>query len=109
MTYYSRDIKMPKTKLEGLQNFVQIIINNLEAEKPSEALLVAVDLLDDLSSKSNPYAEITDGKGNAQIRALEQAHAASLSEAIAKAYAQGIEKGQAQERARIASVLGVAA
>ena len=107
--YYSREIKMPATKLEGLQNFVQMIINAIERDDARAALLTAVDLLDDLSSKSNPYSEITDGKGNMQIVKLQEQHSNELADAIKKAHADGVEAGVSQERARIANMLGVAA
>ncbi len=36
MTYYSKEISLPATKREGLENFLQIIINKLEARgKPA--------------------------------------------------------------------------
>jgi len=50
MTYYSEDIKTPKGKQEGLANFVQMIINDLEAGDAGEALLKAVDLKNDITS-----------------------------------------------------------
>jgi len=31
MTYYSRELKKPKNMREGFSNFVQMIINKLEA------------------------------------------------------------------------------
>jgi hypothetical protein len=54
-TYYSREIETPKTMRDGLANVVQDIINTLEAGNPHEALLRAVDLLDDVRSNANPY------------------------------------------------------
>ena len=51
MTYYSEDIKIPKTKRDGLANLVQMIINDLEAGDAREALLKAVDLKNDITSK----------------------------------------------------------
>ena len=52
---YSRELQMPKTKRGGLANFVQMIINELEAGNNREALLRAVDLHNDIISNSNPY------------------------------------------------------
>jgi hypothetical protein len=60
--YYYAEITMPKTKREGLQNFVQLIINQIEQGEHREALLTAVDLLNDLKSKANPYAEVIGKK-----------------------------------------------
>lgn len=48
MTYYTREVTMPKTLHEGLMNSVQMIINDIEAGNPQEGLLKAVDLLDSL-------------------------------------------------------------
>jgi hypothetical protein len=50
MMYYTREITMPKDKQEGLANFVQMIINELEADNTREALLKAVDLHGDIVS-----------------------------------------------------------
>lgn len=58
---YSREITLPKTKQEGLSNVVQMIINLLERGESHEALLVTVDLLDDVSGKADPY-ELTAEK-----------------------------------------------
>lgn len=54
-TYYSREIELPKTKQDAMANAIQFIINNIEAGKSQEALLQAVNLLDDVRCKSNPY------------------------------------------------------
>ena len=53
--YYARSVTQPKTKRQGLTNFVQMIINDLEAGESREALLRAVDLLDDINSRTDPY------------------------------------------------------
>lgn len=49
--YYSRPIEKPKTAQQGIMNFVQMIINNLEAGETRAALLQAVDLLEDLRTE----------------------------------------------------------
>jgi hypothetical protein len=54
--YYSKPLKTPTTEQEGLANAIQMAINNLEAGNSNEALMVLVNLLDDVSSKSNPYS-----------------------------------------------------
>jgi hypothetical protein len=54
-TYYSRAIAMPTTTRDGLANAIQQIINELEAGNAREALLQAVDVLDDVRSQANPY------------------------------------------------------
>ena len=56
--YYSREIVSPKTKREGLVNFVQMIINLIESGDNCEALLTAVDLRQDLMCNSNPYCQV---------------------------------------------------
>lgn len=51
MKFYSQEICMPKNAQEGIMNFVQMIINDLEAGETRDALLKAVDLKNDLASK----------------------------------------------------------
>lgn len=48
--YYSRPIKQPKNREDGMRNFVQLIINEIEGGNHQEALLKAVDLLNDIGS-----------------------------------------------------------
>ena len=55
---YARAITAPKSKRDGLVNFVQMIINLFEDGNAREALLTAVDLRQDLMCSSNPYREI---------------------------------------------------
>lgn len=52
---YSRPLITPQTTQDGLANCLQAIINYLEAGDTNEAILQAVDLLDDVRSKANPY------------------------------------------------------
>lgn len=106
---YSAKIEMPKTRLDGLCNFVQMVINQIEAENPREALLTAVDLLDTLRGQSNPFSSVTAEKDNAMLAELKRQHAAEVSEAIIKAHAEGFAKGEIAEKARMAQVLGLAA
>jgi hypothetical protein len=54
-TYYTREIKTPQTKQDGLANALQMAINQIEAGNSNEALLQLVDLLDDVCAESNPY------------------------------------------------------
>lgn len=109
MTYYSREIEMPKTRLDGLCNFVQIIINQLEAEKSQEALLTAVDLLDTLQGSSNPFSSITASKDNRMLAELEKKHAKAMAEAVAKAHAAGFSAGEKAQKQRLAETLGLVA
>ena len=45
---YSQSLEMPENAQEGITNFVQMIINQIEAGNPQEALMLAVDLRNDL-------------------------------------------------------------
>ncbi len=49
--FYSQEICKPKNAQEGIVNFVQMIINDIEAGETREALLKAVDLKGDLASE----------------------------------------------------------
>jgi len=107
--YYSRQIKMPKSRAEGFRNFVQMIINNLEAGNSREALLQAVDLLDTVSGKANPYADITDESVtfNRMIAELNAKHEKAMTAAIAKATKSGIEEGKRLQKLETAKLLGL--
>ncbi len=48
---YSMDLEMPTNAQEGITNFVQMIINEIEAGNATEALLKAVDLRNDLETE----------------------------------------------------------
>lgn len=109
MTYYSRPIKMPATKHEGLCNFVQMIINKIEAGDPQEALLIAADLHDTLSGSSNPFASITADRDNKLIEEIKKQHASDTARAMEAAYARGVEDGERVQKQRIAELLGIAA
>ncbi len=60
--FYSREIQKPRDRREGFANFVQLIINNIEAGEPQQALLGAVDLLDCITGNANPYGSVTDAE-----------------------------------------------
>ena len=109
MTGYSREIKPPKTTKEGLLNFVQMIINDIERKQHQEALYRAVDLLDTLSGKANPYASITDGSPvqDAAIEALKTQHTQELESAVAKAKEEGFIEGLRAQQKHTANVLGL--
>lgn len=105
MTYYSREITMPKTRRNGLANFVQIIINKIESGEVQEALLSAVDLLEDINRGSYDDA-MTDAKGySAIMREMEAKHAAEIIAASKSGHDQGVSA----EKARMAVALGLAA
>lgn len=109
MTYYSRKIEMPQTRKEGLCNFVQMIINQLEAGKSNEALLSAVDLLDTLEGESNPFSSITSEKDHALANELERKHQQEMVAAMAKARADGIAEGETIQKRKLSEILGLAA
>jgi hypothetical protein len=109
MTYYSRKIEMPSTRLQGLCNFVQMIINSLEAGEHNSALMTAVDLLDTLSGESNPFSSITSEKDNTMLAELKRQHAAEVADAIVKAHAAGVTEGEANQKRKMVDLLGLAA
>jgi hypothetical protein len=98
MTYYSRPLEMPKTRKEGLLNFVQMIINAAERGECREAMLIAVDLHDTLSGNANPWKDLTDGftkeAVGKEIAEARLAFKREKQEAVAKAY----EKGMREQR-----------
>lgn len=53
--HYTAEINPPRSTLEGLANYVQMIINEIEAGNTREALMKAVDLRQDLDSNASPY------------------------------------------------------
>lgn len=109
MTFYSRKLEMPATRLGGLCNFVQMIINSLEAGETNNALLTAVDLLDTLGGKSNPFSSITSEKDNAMLAEIKKQHAAEVAAAIIKAHASGVAEGEAAQKRKMVALLGLAA
>lgn len=105
MTCYSRKIEMPRTKRDGLANFVQMIINQIEAGDAQEALLKAVDLHQDIACGQYDEAMVDTKAANAATRELEQKHI----EELAAAKADGVEAGIRMERQRVSDLLGLAA
>lgn len=105
MTSYTRPIEMPATKRDGLLNFVQMIVNEIEAGNAREALLKAVDLHQDISSGAYDTA-MQDALGaNAIAEELTRKHQAEVVKASEAAYLDGIRA----ERGRVAGLLGLAA
>ena len=109
MTGYSREIKPPKTTKEGLLNFVQMIIDDIERKQHQEALYRAVDLLDTLSGRANPYASVTDGNPvhDAAIEALKAQHVRDLTAEFEHGKNAGWNEGVAAAKRDIASKLGL--
>ena len=60
MSYYIPVTEKPETKQQGLINFVQMAINDLETYRNREALLKLVDLRDDLSCGVYKVQEFSD-------------------------------------------------
>jgi len=100
---YTREIKRPKNLEEGLQNFVQMIINCLEAGDHREALLKAVDLHQDLccgAYKAVSAPELNDSVPMAEhIRAVERARKEGAD--------AGMRAGANAVRSELKRVLGV--
>lgn len=101
MTYYSREISLPKTRREGLENFIQIAINRLEAGDHQEALLGLVDLLEDIRCRIYDGA-LTDPRGADRLaKEMQARHTAEVIKASEDGYARGV----ADEKARMAKAL----
>lgn len=89
---YAMEIKEPRTRKEGLLNFVQMIINAAERGDVRNAVLLAVDLKDTIGGNANPFADITDGLTQVAIvkevadmrRAFEIEKASAVTEALRK-------------------------
>lgn len=103
--YYTRPIAMPKTKRDGLANFVQMIINAIEAGEVNEALLKAVDLHQDITSGIYDSAMVDARAQSAMAKELQAKRDAEIAEARDEAWLDGIKT----ERARIVSLLGLTA
>lgn len=101
---YARDIQMPKTRKEGLCNYVQMIINRLEAGDHREALLTAVGLLDDLSG--SVYDDISDPPTPEMIPAAE--HFQAVANARGEAYGDGFVAGQKAKAAELRAIFDAA-
>lgn len=102
-TYYTKKIEMPATKRDGLANFVQIIINNIEAGDARNALLAAVDLHQDIETGMYDDAMV-DAKA---VNAAHNAAVAELNAKIQAAYEKGRADGIDAEKARMAAALGL--
>jgi hypothetical protein len=100
---YTRKIEMPVNKREGLANFVQIIINKIEAGDIENALLTAVDLREDIDCGIYDDAMINKTAELAFAKEMQAKHAADIIAAAER----GREDGIRQEKARMASALGL--
>ncbi|MCW5695805.1 MAG: hypothetical protein KIS96_03610 [Bauldia sp.] len=103
MTYYRRDIVAPATRRDGLANFVQIIINQIEDGDTANALLTAVDLHNDIESGIYDNAMADAAGFHRQAEALAAKHAAEIAQERQIARAEGV----LSERRRLAALLGL--
>ncbi len=93
-TYYSRESRKPNNRRQGFANFVQLIINNIEAGEPQQALLGAVDLLDCISGNANPYVSVTDDDvSRAKAEGIAEGKRLALT-AVVAAVAEMLEGAQ---------------
>jgi hypothetical protein len=104
MTYYTQKIEMPATKRDGLSNFVQIIINAIEAGETREALLQAVDLKRDIDCGLYDDALTAAKAMNAAMIEAKR----DIAEKVDRATQIGHAAGIAEERARLITALGLA-
>lgn len=102
---YAREIKAPKSAKEGLSNFIQLIINRIEAGNSHEALMLAVDLLDTISGDANPYTGLTDAPDMMPI----SEHFEALRAANQAEYRKGFEAGGRAKATEIRKLIGEAA
>lgn len=88
--YYYKAITKPANRKEGLVNFIQMVINELENENPNEALLVAVDLINDV--RFGTYDDALAGNTMERLHAeLSSKHNAELQSCRESSYAAGRE------------------
>lgn len=106
---YSKPVTPPATRKDGLLNFVQLIINRIEAGDTNEALLTAVDLLDTLAGNANPYADVTDGISRPAMEAELRAQAEAARDQRAEYGERRFEDGRESMRRELAALLTPAA
>jgi hypothetical protein len=99
---YAREMKAPQNKEEGLQNFVQMIINCLEAGDHREALLKAVDLHQDLTT--GIYREVVAPELNDAVPMAE--HLRAVENARVEGSDAGMRAGANAVRAELKRLLG---
>ncbi|MER8827197.1 hypothetical protein NKH73_14005 [Mesorhizobium sp. M0938] len=103
MNTYTRKIELPANKREGLANFVQMIVNNIEAGEIENALLTAVDLHQDIETGIHDDAMVNTTAEQAFVRELQAKYTADIIAAAQKGHEDGIRA----EKARMASALGL--
>jgi len=107
-TYYSKKIEMPKTMKEGLCNFVQMIINIAEAGDSREAMLKAVDLLNDLNTGVYDGAMgISKVAADSNLNVQLEKEKTKAERFAAAEYARGVIDGATQKQQELVKVLGL--
>ena len=100
--HYTKEITTPKDLKDGLKNFVQMIINEIENDNPREALLKAVGLLDDL--ESNTYDDAINNKGSKLINQfsikIQKLEIFAISE-----YSRGVKDGEQNKISELKTLL----
>jgi hypothetical protein len=108
--YYTREITMPKTKREGLANFVQMVINAAEAGDSREAMLKAVDLLNDIHCGVYDDAMgVSQDHAQSALSKQLQCQAAEAGVHAAVEFERGRQQGAEDKARQIAEALGVPA
>lgn len=110
--HYSAHIKLPKNKKDGLCNFIQAIINQAEKGDSREAMLTAVDLLNDLKSGiyddaigQKAIADVTIEKSNLE-RQMEKDRE-ELKGLAEQRYVEGFKAGDQARMDKVLSALGI--
>lgn len=107
--HYSAEIQHPNNLKEGLQNFVQIIINDIESNKPQNALFTAVDLLNDLrfGTYNDACKDIPKEVETTKTISLLSNQIKKLEVSVKENYNQGLIDGNKQAKLDIKEALGL--
>ena len=94
MDTYSREIRPPANAIEGLQNHIQMAINEIEGNNPTEAVLILVDIIDSLYGNGERVAMLKKlFIADANAKAIKDANEAG-KEAIETSYRKGFIDGK---------------
>jgi len=107
---YYRQLAPPKNMKDGLCNFVQMIINTAEAGNASEAMYLAVDLLDDLRNGTYDGAMgISAASAKSNLERQMEKDRAEAAETARQEYIKGVQHGMESKRREILLALGLEA
>ena len=107
---YYRQLAPPKNMKDGLCNFVQMIINTAEAGNASEAMYLAVDLLDDLRNGTYDGAMgISAASAKSNLERQMEKDRAEAAETARQEYIKGVQHGMESKRREILLALGLKA